>query len=93
MTTGDGIQLADIGLTILTGMFWFVYRGIQDRINKLEEVSRMEDQTIIRSIEKLADLVKDVDIKYRDNDRELYQATNQMGIELARLKAMVELKS
>ena len=93
MTTGDGVSLAEIGVTLVILALGFAYRSVKERIDKMEEVSRLEDEQIVSSIEKLTELVRVIDDKYRDNDRELYQSVSVLKVEIARLQEILKCRN
>jgi len=93
MTTGDGVSLAEIGVTLVILALGFAYRSVKERIDKMEEVSRLEDDQIVHSIEKLTELVRVIDDKYRDNDRELYQSVSVLKVEIARLQEILKCRN
>jgi len=93
MTTGDGVSLAEIGVTLVILALGFAYRSVKERIDKMEEVSRLEDEQIVSSIEKLTELVRVIDDKYRDNDRELYSSVSDLRVEIARLQEILKCRN
>ena len=103
MSVDSILSVMGMALGILTSLIAVVWwqndrrmekteREIKSRIDKLEEVSRREDASIIESLKRLSDYIKEVDSKYRDNDRELYQAVGRIDTTLARLEERFNAK-
>lgn len=72
MNLNDGLQLADIISGLAVVGLGFVYKTIQERINKLEEVSRLEDKD-------LKEFIKDTDNKWRDNIARVHDKVERNG--------------
>lgn len=88
------ISALGVFVPILTGLVGVIYVTINKRIDKLEENSRRDDEKLEEEHKELRVDVKEVDAKYRDNDRDLYVLVNNLAIAVARfeekLKCMKE---
>jgi uncharacterized protein YoxC len=96
-----GIAVLGLAFTVLGGLFYFVYNGLQqkidkleshtkERIDKMEEVSKNEDLLIRDSIDKTAEAVQEVDEKHRLNIHKVFDKIEGLGREVSRSEARVD---
>lgn len=82
MQVPEGVLELVISLTLAA-----VAKVVFGAINKNEKKSDEADQRLDQKIEKLREDLKEVDVKYRDNDRDIYEKIGDLRVQFTDLKA------